>query len=119
MAKTMSDTDLDRLATMGGLRLDNESMIDAPVFMPPEPPWAKDRRAFFTQQRKVMNSEALMNHYMELLVRASALLEFMHHNVGMDYEWPLTIVGDSEEVEECFGDMLGRLESAVGCLTEV
>jgi hypothetical protein len=119
MAKTVTDADLDRAAAMGGVRLDNEGMIDAPVFMPPEPPWAINRRAFFTKQREAMSTEVLMNHYVELLVRASALLEFMHHNVGMDYEWPLTIMGDSDEVESCFGDLVGRMEAAVGCLTEV
>ncbi len=119
MAKTVTDADLDRAVTMGGIRLNNESMIDSPVFMPPEPQWSVDRRAFFNQQRKAMGSEVLLNHYMELLARAAALLEFMHHNVGMDYEWPLTIMGDSDEVEACFGDLIGRMECAVGCLTEV
>ena len=66
-----------------------------------------------------MSNEALMNHYMELLVRASALLEFMKHNVGMDAEWPLTIMGDSEEAEDCLNELVDRLDSAVGCLTEV
>ena len=115
----LTDDDLDRVVTMGGIRLDNEHQTDAPVFIPPAAPWAADRRAFFTQQKKVMSSEVLMNHYMELLVRTSALLEFMHHNVGVDDEWPLTIMGDSEEVETHFGELIGRLESAVGCLTEV
>ena len=104
---------------MGGLRLDNEGMVDAPVFIPPTPDWAINRRAFFLRQREAMSNEVLMNHYMELLVRSSALLEFVKHNVGSDYEWPLTIMGDSEEVEDCLGELVDRLGSAVGCLTEV
>jgi hypothetical protein len=119
MARTLTNDELDLAANMGNLRLDNESMIDAPVFMPPEPAWAKDRRSFFTQQVKAMGREVLMNHYVELLVRSSALLEFMRHNVGMDDEWPLALLGDSTEVEDCFEDLVGRMQSAVGCLTEV
>lgn len=119
MAKTMCDADIDRLVAMGDIRSDNENAVDAPVFIPPPPAWAKDRAQFCIAQRKVLGPQALTNHYMELLVRATALLEFMHHNVGISDEWPLTIMGDSEEVEECFGELIGRLESAVGCLTEV
>jgi hypothetical protein len=119
MARTMTDADLDRAATVGSIRLDNEHQTDSPMFIPPAAPWTKDRRAFFTHQKKVMSAEVLMNHYLELLVRTSALLEFMHHNVGVDDEWPLTILGDSEEVETHFGDLIGQLESSVGCLTEV
>jgi hypothetical protein len=37
----------------------------------------------------------------------------------MDDEWPLAILGDSDEVEDCFEDLVGRMQSAVGCLTEV
>lgn len=119
MAKTMTDADLDRVAAMGGIRLDNEHQTDAPVFIPPAARWTKDRRAFFTQQKKVMRSEVLMNHYVELLVRTSSLLDFMRHNVGEGDEWPLTVLGDSEEVEVHFSDLIGQLESVVGCLTEV
>ena len=119
MAKIVTDADLDKAATMGGIRLDNEHQTDAPVFVPPAAQWTKDRRAFFTQQRKVMSSEVLMNHYMELLVRTSTLLDFMRHNVGEGDEWPLTVLGDSEEVEAHFSDLIRRLESSVGCLTEV
>jgi hypothetical protein len=115
----MGGININLLAKMGSQRLDNESMIDAPVLIPKPPDWTTNRRRFYVKQCESMGHEVLTNHYVELLVRASALLDFMRHNVGEDDEWPLTIVGDSQEAEDCLAELIGRMESAVGCLTEV
>lgn len=118
MTKTFSDAELNAAAAIGELRLSNEDTIDAPMFAPPPPAWVDSRHGFLAQQRQTIGDRALMNHYVELLARTTALMDFMQHNVGFGDEWPLAIMGDSEEVELYFEQLVSRVQSSVGCLTE-
>ena len=68
---------------------------------------------------ELLGAKELISYYMELLLRADAFLEFFQGNVGESAEYPLQVVGESDEAVDEFYNQLGRLEAVVGVLTEI
>lgn len=106
--------DFQQACDMGQRRFTSLPRYDSPVLIPTVPHWAGDRREFVKRQLKgVRDVEDLLVHYSELLIRAKSLADFCQNNIGADEEWPITLYGDSEEVEACFYRRVNSL--AVAC----
>ena len=112
--------ELREASAMGDLRCENESSMDAPILMPEMPEWAHNRRQLLRDQMRTLGgSDAVIGYYVELLVRAKALMDFIQDNVGPSEDWPISMMGESEGAEDCMTEALDRLAAAVGCLTEL
>lgn len=120
MSHHMTDAMLDELVSLGSARCHSEVSWDAPI-MPPKPPdWAKNRHLMLRRQLVAFGgAENLLEHYAELLVRCQQLVDFFNSNVGIDDEWPLMLMGESEEVEMLLGKLVAKADHAVGTLTEI
>ncbi len=120
MQKHSDDDDIDMMAMLGAIRCANDDSMDAAVLIPTPPYWTKNRKQLLAQQCKAMGGqEALLNQYVELLVRCQAMIDFIQENVGPDDDWPLAVLGESEEAEDCFTEIMEKVASSVGCLTEI
>ncbi len=113
------DLNPDEATDMGGQRFASMSMFDAPVFLPPDPMWlASVRDTARKQLASCQNVEDLLCGYIELLGRAKALVDFWENNVGPTIDWPLSVTGESEEVEECLQRRVHKLQVVVGFMEE-
>lgn len=113
------DMNADEATAMGGKRFASMSLFDAPVFIPPDPGWASVTRDLARKQLSDgAGIEDLMCAYVELLTRAKALVDFWDNNVGPTADWPVSVVGESDEVEACLLRRVDKLRSVVSFVEE-
>lgn len=105
---------------MGERRLAAESQLNAPIYLPDSPEWYNNRSALAARQMEVMKSpDGLAQSYIELLVRAHTLIEFIDNNVGDTDDWPMQLFSESDEGASIFNNLTHKLKMSIGCLTEV
>ena len=104
---------VDEAQDMGAQRFASMSLFDAPIFLRPDPLWAADIKHTAQQQLQAVNVEALLCAYIELLHKTKALVDFWDTNVGPTVEWPLSVMGDSEEAEAHLHRRIDKLRVAV------
>lgn len=120
MSNPITDELLHELVALGRKRCASESSWDAPIVPPDPPDWDSDRRKMLAKQIHAFGgADNLLNHYVELLARCQQLVDFFTSNVGYDDEWPITILGESEEAEILVQRVVHRLACATGSLCEV
>lgn len=97
----------------------NMSVFDAPIFLPPDPVWATAARDLAKKQiAESKDIELLLCGYIELLARAKCFVDFWNHNVGPTEDWPISVMGESDEVDACLTRRVSKLSSAVAFLEE-
>lgn len=104
---------------MGTKRMESMSVFDSPVYLPPDPPWTLSVRDLAKDQiTKSKNIESLVCSYIELLARAKALTDFWTANVGRTEDWPVMVMGESDEVDACLDRRVKKLQMMVALLDE-
>lgn len=117
--EVFGDTNPDEAKDIGSKRFANMSFFDAPVFLPPDPLWATSVLDEVKHQLATCgNVERLMSSYVELLKQAKILVDFWENNVGPTEDWPISVLGESEEVEACLTRRLEKLKLAVNFIEE-
>lgn len=116
---TYEDTDHDEISAMGEQRFASMSLFDSPVYLHPDPAWAINIRELAQRQLSdSLNLEELLCVYIELLHRAKSFVEFWNDNVGATEDWPISVLGDSAEVEACLMRRVDKLSSVVSFVEE-
>ena len=109
----------DEARDMGTKRFDSMPLFDSPVYIHPTSTWTTDVRQMARHQMgDSINLENLLCAYIELLSRAKAVAEFWEYNVGPTVDWPVSVVGDSPEVEACLLRRMEKLRSVVSFVEE-
>lgn len=112
-------TNPDEARDIGSKRFASMSIFDAPVFVPPDPLWAA---SIIDEVRRQVASckdvEILLSSYIELLKQSKALVDFWQNNVGPTEDWPISVIGESEEVEACLTRRFEKLKLAVNFIEE-
>lgn len=115
-----TDAELENLEAQGTARSNSERVMFAPILAPPDPSYFRDRQGLVNAQiRTLGSSSAMLAQYVELLLRARRLTEFIHENVGDTEDWPVVLCSESEQTDALFARLIGDLEISVGLLTEV
>jgi len=104
---------------IGSKRFMSMSLFDAPIFLPPDPAWATAVRDLAKKQiAESKDVEILLCGYIELLAKAKAFVDFWNHNVGPTDDWPISVLGETDEVEACLVRRVQKLSSAVAFVEE-
>ena len=120
----LDDDEVDSLSAseafdIGRKRFANMSLFDSPVYLPPDPAWAIAVKDFAHKQVvDAKDIETMLCGYIELLGRAKAFVDFWESNVGPTEDWPMSVVGESDEVEACLAQRMAKLKLAVSFIEE-
>ena len=94
------NTNPDEARDIGSKRFASMSLFDAPVFLPPDPTWSASIVDEVKRQLATCGDvERLVFSYVELLKQATVFVDFWENNVGPTEDWPISVLGESEEVE--------------------
>jgi hypothetical protein len=117
--EVFDDTNPDEARDIGSKRFASMSLFDAPLFVPPDPLWAASIRDEVKRQLATCGDvEILVFSYVELLKQAKAFVDFWENNVGPTEDWPISVLGESDEVEACLARRLEKLKIAVNFIED-
>ena len=118
MFDTPEDAVLQLLTCQGANRCLNLRKTGTSVVWPQDPPagWKQTLRE---EQLRVFGHAERENLMMEMLCRSQAMVEFWDANVGGTSEYPLALQGESAAALDALDDILNRVRSLVGLLTEL
>lgn len=117
-AGSPDDMNTDEAELMGGKRCASMSLFDSPLLIPPAPAWSDSVRELAQAQLRTHDPETLVCIYIELLKRAKSFMDFWVNNVGPTEDWPISVMGDTEEVEACLQRRVSQLGAAVDFVEE-